>query len=106
MTAVSHPSPLPTAVRTEPRKWAGWLKLAASIAVASLAWLGANAPARAQFMTNYPVIVVPPPPAQNLILPKSNSRSAPRPNVAPQTPQQLQQSDQYHGQAREPVGRF
>jgi len=70
--------------------------------LASLA--GANAPARAQFMSNYPVFVVPPPPAQNLVVPpRSNSRSPPKSNSQSPPPQQ---SQEYHGQTREPVGRF
>ncbi len=33
--------------------------------------VAANAPAKAQFMSSpYPVIIVPPPPAQNLVMPK------------------------------------
>ena len=104
MTAVSHPSPLPVVVRTAPGVSAGGLKVAAAIAVATLAWLGANVSARAQFLSNYPVLVVPPPPAQNLILPKSNPRTTPKSTPAPQTPPQPVEN--YHGQTREPVGRF
>jgi hypothetical protein len=51
------------------------LRLAACVALA----LGAGTPAAAQFMTNYPVIIVPPPPAQNLILPP---KPAPKPAQA------------------------
>ena len=104
MTAVSHPSPLPTGVQAAPGALAGGLRLAAAFAMASLAWLGANAPACAQFMSNYPVIVVPPPPAQNLFVPKPQP-IAPKPTPAP-APGQTQQTEGYHGQTREPVGRF
>jgi hypothetical protein len=55
------------------------LRLAACVAFA----LGAGTPAKAQFMTNYPVIIVPPPPAQNLILPP---KPASRPAQAKPTP--------------------
>ena len=44
--------------------------------------VAANAPAKGQFMSSpYPVIIVPPPPAQNLILP----RPAPRQGEPPKT---------------------
>jgi len=51
--------------------------------------LAASAPADAQFMGNYPVIIVPPPPAQNLVLPKpapkpsQPSRANPPPEAPP-----------------------
>ena len=49
--------------------------LAAGLALA----VAATAPAQAQFMTGpYPVIIVPPPPAQNLVVPQ-----APRPAQQP-----------------------
>jgi hypothetical protein len=41
-------------------------RLAAGLGLA----LGAAASAEAQFMTNYPVIIVPPPAAQNLVVPR------------------------------------
>ena len=79
--------------------------MAAIVAAASLASLaGAHTPVHAQFMTNYPVIVVPPPPAQNLFVPKPQP-IAPKPTPAPATGQ-TQQTEGYHGQTREPVGRF
>ena len=40
----------------------------------------AGAPAHAQFMSSYPVVIVVPPPAQNLVMPKS----APKP-IKPST---------------------
>lgn len=61
--------------------------LAAELALA----VGGNDPAQAQYMSSpYPVIVVPPPPAQNLVAPKSPPKqaeppktSAPPPNSSP-----------------------
>jgi hypothetical protein len=44
-------------------------RLAAGLA---LALGGLAGPAEAQFMTNYPVIIVPPPQAQNLVVPRSS----------------------------------
>ena len=38
----------------------------------ALACGGASAPAEAQFMTSYPIIVVPPPQVQTVIVPKSS----------------------------------
>ncbi len=62
------------------------LRRAACVAFA----LGATAPAEAQFMTNYPVIIVPPPPAQNMIVPRpspttgqSNRQFPPSPDSSP-----------------------
>jgi hypothetical protein len=43
--------------------------------------LGAPLPACAQFFSNYPVIIVPPPPAQNLVMPQK-----PAPKPAPAKP--------------------
>ena len=54
-----------------------WSKKAS---LAALAALAASTPASAQFMTNYPVIVVPPPPAQNIVVPKPKPSQAPKPN--------------------------
>jgi len=49
--------------------------------------LGATAPpAEAQFMSNYPVIIVPPPPAQNLVLPPKPKPPAPKPDASAQSP--------------------
>ncbi len=74
------------------------LRLAACLAFA----LGAGAPAEAQFMTNYPVIIVPTPPAQNLVLPpKAMSKPAQaKPNApdATNTPPPIQ--CHYQGQTR------
>jgi hypothetical protein len=47
---------------------------------------GVSGPAQAQFMSNYPVIIVPPPPAQNLVLP-------PKPKLAPRAAQPAPPSD-------------
>ena len=104
MTTVSHPPPEQPSAGGKAGVLAIRLRFAAAATVAGLALLmGAGAPARAQFFSNYPVVVVPPPPAQNLILPK---RSAPKPNPT-QTPQPpAQRSEEFHGQTREPVGRF
>ena len=64
--------------------------------------LGANAPASAQYMMapNYPVIVVPPPPAQNLVAPKP-PKPAPKPNppAEAQSPPS-EQSQCYSGRTR------
>jgi hypothetical protein len=57
-------------------------RLAAGLA---LALGGAAAPAEAQFMTNYPVIIVPPP-AQNLVLPPKPKPAAPQPDASAQSP--------------------
>ena len=46
---------------------AGVFRLVAGLA---LALSGAAAPAEAQFFSNYPVIIVPPPQAQNLVVPR------------------------------------
>jgi hypothetical protein len=53
---------------------------------------GAIAPAEAQFLTNYPVIVVPPPQAQTIVVPKSsptttqlNKQFPASPNTPPDT---------------------
>jgi hypothetical protein len=48
----------------------------------ALAAIWSNTPAQAQFMTNYPVIIVPPPPAQNMVMP----RPKPAPRAAPPVP--------------------
>ncbi len=62
----------------EPKMTSKIFALAAGLAFA----VAANAPAKAQFMSSpYPVIIVPPPPAQNLILP----RPAPRQGEPPKT---------------------
>ena len=61
------------------------------LAVALLALGCAVGPAEAQFMTGaYPVIIVPPPPAQSLVMPKRSTPPAPRaaqptPDPAPPT---------------------
>jgi hypothetical protein len=55
----------------------------------ALVFGAAVAPAEAQFMSNYPVIIVPPPPAQNLVLPPKPKPPAARPNAEaapPDTP--------------------
>ena len=67
---------------------------------AALFALVATAPAHAQFFSNYPVIVVPPPPAQNYVLPKPKPQ-APKPAQAQPpdaSPPQIQ--CQFHGQTR------
>jgi hypothetical protein len=43
----------------------GWATAVALVAAA-------QAPAKAQFMMNYPVIIVPPPPAQTLVVPRQS----------------------------------
>ena len=44
----------------------------------------AASPAEAQFMTGpYPVIVVPPPPAQNYVIPRPSPAQTPRPDAPP-----------------------
>ncbi len=52
--------------------------------------LGAPFPACAQFISNYPVIIVPPPPAQNYVLPKPAPKALrpekPKPAEAPNGP--------------------
>jgi hypothetical protein len=58
-------------------------RLAAGLA---LVFGAATAPAEAQFMSNYPVIIVPPPPAQNLVLPPKPKPPAPRPDASAQSP--------------------
>jgi hypothetical protein len=66
--------------------------------------LGLAAPAQAQFMSGaYPVITVPPPPAQSMVMPaRPKPRPAPPVVAAPppdaSPPQQLH--CQYHGQTR------
>jgi putative effector of murein hydrolase LrgA (UPF0299 family) len=65
----------------EPMIKAKAVRLAAGLA---LALGGAAAPAGAQFM--YPVIIVPPPPAQNLVLPPKPKPSAPKPDASVQSP--------------------
>ena len=50
------------------------------LGVAAAITVIASPPALAQFMTgNYPVVIVPPPPAQNLVVPKSKPVQAPKP---------------------------
>jgi hypothetical protein len=44
---------------------------------AALLALGTAFPACAQFIANYPVIIVPPPPAQNYVLPKLAPKAPP-----------------------------
>ena len=55
------------------------------LATAALVF-AASVPAHAQFMSNYPVIVVPPPPAQNLIAPKPAPKPAQPSKANPQPP--------------------
>ncbi len=46
-------------------------------AVAGLALVvAAGAPAQAQFMSNYPALIIIPPPAQNLVMPKPAPKPA------------------------------
>jgi hypothetical protein len=47
----------------------------------ALLTFGESAPVNAQFMTNYPAIIITPPPAQNLVVPK--------PSPKPVAPSQL-----------------
>ena len=65
--------------------------------------LAASAPARAQFMTNYPVIIVPPPPAQNTYAPRVVAPRKPA-ETAPAKPQDDQATTsprcRYMGQTR------
>jgi hypothetical protein len=74
------------------------LGLATGLAIA----LAAGGPAQAQFMTGpYPVIVVPPPPAQNFVLPKP--RPVQQPNAAvppPDAPPPGQVQCHYEGRTR------
>jgi len=61
------------------------LGAAAGLALA----VAANTPAEAQFMsTPYPVIIVPPPPAQSLVMPKPAAKPAQpaKPAPSPDTP--------------------
>jgi hypothetical protein len=62
---------------------------------AAIIALGAPLPASAQFFSNYPVIVVPPP-AQNYVLPKPPKPplEKPKPPDAPTTEPQPQQTYQ------------
>ena len=63
----------------------------------------ASHPAQAQFMSgNYPVIVVPPPPAQNLVLPKPAPKPAPPPQTPARPPEAppLEQGQCYHGRTK------
>jgi hypothetical protein len=62
----------------------------------------AAVPAQAQFMTNYPVIIVPPPPAQNVVVPRPSPTTTqldrqfpPSPNPSPD-PRQCT----YHGRVK------
>ncbi len=74
------------------------LGVAAGLALA----VAGNAPAEAQFMSSpYPVIIVPPPPAQNLIMPKYPSKPAQpaRPAPPPDAPAP-DLSKCYQGRAR------
>ena len=67
-----------------------------------LATLGLAAQAQAQFMTNYPVIIVPPPPAENMIKPKPASPKPRPPASNAPSPQQdsPEGSDFYQGRTR------
>jgi hypothetical protein len=58
--------------------------LAACLALAC----GGSAPAEAQFMTNYPVLVVPPPQAQTLVMPPKPAPkpAPPKPDASAETP--------------------
>jgi hypothetical protein len=67
-------------------------RLAASIALAIGG--GAAGPAEAQFFSNYPVIIVPPPPAQNLVLPPRPKPYAPKPDASAQSPDTPNPSNQ------------
>jgi hypothetical protein len=64
--------------------------------------VAANAPAEAQYMSNYPVIIVPPPPAQNLSLPKPAPKPAQPATTAPPpaSPPPPDQSKCYQGRAK------
>jgi hypothetical protein len=75
------------------------------IAAAALALVEACSPARAQFMApgGFPVIAVPPPPAQSYVMPKKPkpapvSTPVSQPSADPSAPPQL--SCTYHGQTR------
>ena len=70
----------------EPGGWgAKTMKAKILVATTGLALaVAASAPAEAQFMSSpYPVIIVPPPPAQNLIMPKYPSKPAQPAKPAP-----------------------
>ncbi len=70
---------------------------AAGLAIA----FAASNPADAQFMGNYPVIIVPPPPAQNLVLPKPAPRPAkPSTSAPPPEASAPQVQCRYQGQTR------
>ena len=64
-------------------------KVLGVMATLALIALGATVPARAQFMSNYPVIIVPPP-AQNLVAPrpapKQTTPDKPKPSANPPAP--------------------
>ncbi len=65
--------------------------------------LAASAPADAQFMGgNYPVIIVPPPPAQNLVLPRPAPKPATKPSTSAPPPEASAPQIQchYQGQTR------
>jgi len=83
-----------TRVEGEPTVRAKIAVLAAALALAG--------PAQAQFgPVPFPLIVVPPPPAQNYVIPKPRSIQPPRPVAQPpdsQTPHELQ--CHYQGQTR------
>lgn len=65
--------------------------------------LVATVPAEAQFVTNYPLIIVPPPQPQNLILPKRNPSPPARPGADPQQqsdpPPTTEGADRYQGRS-------
>ena len=77
-----------------------WARCAAGgLALACLA----TGPAEAQFMTGaYPVIIVPPPPAQGMVMPKAmKPRQATPPPAEPPAPNTgIDQSKCYQGRAK------
>jgi len=70
----------------------------------ALGAISASGPVQAQFMPNYPVYIVPPPPAQNLVLPRPPKPhpKAVQPAPAPPPPDAPvpDLSQCYHGQQR------
>jgi hypothetical protein len=61
---------------------------------------GAPFPACAQFLSNYPVIIVPPPPAQNYVLPKPAPKPPPDKSKPADTPAQTAPAPAGHYQGR------
>lgn len=60
---------------------------------------GAAAPALAQLVPNYPVIIVPPPPAQNYVAPKPDSKTVAKPKSPADEPASSD-GQSYHGRTQ------